>query len=73
MTCHFRHLREVFSKAGVKVTEENKREIDRMIHGIIGVEYKNCALAWKEVKKRIAAGEEEFIAALRAERHQQTS
>lgn len=66
MTCYFRHLKEVFTKAGIEVTSENKREIDRVIHSIAGVEYKNCPAAWREVKKRIAEDEEAFISELKA-------
>lgn len=65
MTCYFRHLKAVFEKAGVDVTKENKREIDRVIHGIVGVEYKNCSATWKEVKKRLAENEEVFIITLK--------
>jgi len=65
MTCYFRHLREVFEKAGITVTNENKREIDRIIHGIVGIEYKNCPSAWREVKKRIAEDEEAFVVKLK--------
>ena len=65
MTCYFRHLREVFNKAGIEVTKENKREIDRVIHGIVGVEYKNCPAAWRELKKRIAEDEETFVSKLK--------
>lgn len=53
MTCYFRRLQGIFQKAGIEVTEENKREIDKAIHAIVGVEYKNCPTAWREVKKRI--------------------
>jgi hypothetical protein len=35
MTCYFRHLKEIFKKAGIEVTGENKREIDRIIHNIV--------------------------------------
>jgi len=35
MTCYFRHPQEVFEKAGIEITSENKREIDRLIHGIV--------------------------------------
>jgi len=66
VTCYFRHLQQVFEKAGVEVTSENKREIDRVIHGIVGVDYKNCPAAWKEVKKRIAEDEEGFVSKLKA-------
>ena len=65
MTCYFRHLQDVFRKAGIEVTSKNKREIDRVIHSIVGVEYKNCSAAWKEVKKRIAEDEEGFVSRLR--------
>lgn len=65
MTCYFRHLQNVFEKAGIEVTSENKREIDRLIHGIVGVNYKNCPAAWKEVKKRIAEDEEGFVSKLK--------
>ena len=65
MTCYFRHLREVFEKAGIEVTNQNKREIDRIIHGIVGVEYKSCPDAWREVKKRIADDEQAFVSSLR--------
>ena len=65
LTCYFRHLREVFKKAGIEVTNENKREIDRVIHGIVGVEYKSCPAAWREVKKRIAEDEQAFVSSLK--------
>jgi ATP-dependent Zn protease len=65
LTCYFRHIQDIFSKAGIKVTSENKREIDRVIHGIVGVEYKNCSAVWREVKKKIAENENGFISELR--------
>jgi len=65
MTCYFRHLYDVFEKIGIKVTKENKRQIDQIIHKMVGVDYKNCPAAWKEVKKRIAEDKEAFISQLR--------
>ncbi len=65
MTCYFRHLRDLFEKAGIAVTKENKREIDRVIHEIVDVEYKNCPAAWREVKKRLAEDREAFITELK--------
>lgn len=65
VTCYFRHLKHVFEKAGIEVSKDNKREIDRVIHGIVGVEYKNCPSAWKEVKKRLAEDEEGFVSKLK--------
>ncbi len=65
MTCYFRHLNKVFEKAGIEVTKENRHEIDRVIHNIVGVEYKNCPAAWREVKKRLAEDEEAFVSSLK--------
>lgn len=67
MTCYLRHIRHIFQKAGIEVTGDNKREIDSVIHDIVGVEYKNCPIAWKEVKKRIAEDEEGFVSELKRE------
>ena len=54
VTCYFRHLQEIFRRAGVEVTNVNKREIDEAIREIAGVKNKDCSVTWKEVKKRIA-------------------
>jgi hypothetical protein len=67
MTCYFRHMSDVFDKAGVTVTKENKKDVDRVIHSIVGIEYKNCPATWKEVKKRIAEDEESFVNMLKSE------
>ena len=65
MTCYFRHLKGIFKEAGIEITGDNKREIDRVIHNIVGVEYKSCSAAWREVKKRIADDEEGFASELK--------
>ncbi len=61
MTCYFRHLKDVFAEAGIEVTSENKREVDKAIHSIVGVKYKDCPSAWKEVKKRVAKDKAGFV------------
>jgi hypothetical protein len=65
MTCYFRHLELVFEKAGIDVTKDNKRDIDKLIHSIVGVEYKNCSATWKEVKKRLTEDEKSFISSIK--------
>lgn len=65
MTCYFRHLGEVFKKAGITVTSENKRELDMIIHRIVGVAHKNCPAVGREVKKRMAEDEAAFVLALK--------
>jgi hypothetical protein len=65
MTCYFRHLKEVFKKADIEVTPENRQEIDKIIHDIVGVDYKNCPAAWKQVKARVLEDEAGFVSTLK--------
>ncbi len=65
MTCYFRHLQGIFSKAGIAVTKENKAQVDRIIHRMVGVEYKDCSVTWKQVKKRLAEDEDGFVSELK--------
>ena len=67
MTCYFRYLKTIFEKTGITITKENKQYIDRVIHSIVGVEYKNCPETWKEVKKRMTEDEEGFVNTLKRE------
>ena len=53
MSCYFRHMKEILHEAGVEITKENKKEIDRIVHGLMDVEYKNCPSTWKEFKEKI--------------------
>lgn len=64
MTCYFRRLKGVFEKAGIQVTPENKKEIDRMIHNIVNVEYKNCPDTWRQVKILLQKDETDFVSIL---------
>jgi len=65
LTCYFRHLKEIFQKAGIEVTRENKQEVDKLIQQIVKTEHKNCPETWKEVKKHITEDEAGFAAKLR--------
>ncbi len=67
MTCYFRHLKTIFEKTGITITKQNRQDIDRAIHSIVGIEYKNCSATWKEVKKRISEDEENFVNTLKNE------
>ncbi|MFQ5832260.1 MAG: hypothetical protein ACE5H4_06145 [Candidatus Thorarchaeota archaeon] len=49
----------------MEVTKENKRDIDRRIHELVGVDYKDCPKAWKAVKQRMAEDEDGFVSSLR--------
>ena len=65
MTCYFRHLSKTFERAGIEITAEKKRAVDRIIHNIVGVNYKNCSETWKRVKERISEDESGFTSILR--------
>ncbi len=66
MSCYFRHLKEELAQAGITVTPENKKAIDRAIHALMAVEYKNCPPTWKAVKERMLADPEARQAFVRA-------
>lgn len=57
MSCYFRHMKDVLAEAGVDVTPANKKQIDRALHNIVGIEYKDCPAAWKVLKQQVLADE----------------
>ena len=54
MSCYFRHIKDVLSEAGIEVTPANKKQVDRALHDIVGVEYKDCPATWKVLKQHLA-------------------
>ena len=69
MSCYFRHLKDILAEAGVEVTPGNKRQVDQTIHKIVGVEYKDCPVAWKALKEQIMGDEQkrrDFVKKLKA-------
>jgi hypothetical protein len=59
----------VFRRAGIEVTPSNRRDVDRMIHRLVGVDYKDCPATWRAVKSRIAEDEDALIHQLRRVAH----
>lgn len=49
------------------MTKENRKKIDKAIHDLVGVDYKNCSETWKHVKDIMKDDEsrEAFILKLR--------
>lgn len=64
MSCYFRHLKGAFEKAGIAVTPQNKRAVDRLLHEVVEVEYKHCPDAWKALKARLREDEDALAALL---------
>ncbi|MGY5863724.1 MAG: hypothetical protein RTV41_03920 [Candidatus Thorarchaeota archaeon] len=54
-------MKGIFTEIGVEVTPENKKDIDKALHKLLGVEYKNCSTSWKEIKKRLVEDESGFM------------
>jgi hypothetical protein len=50
-------MKDVLEEAGVEITKENKKDVDRIIHGLVDEEYKNCSPTWKAVKAHIKSDE----------------
>jgi len=42
MSCYFRHLKDILEEADIEVTPDNRKQVDRAIHQIVGVTYKDC-------------------------------
>ncbi len=59
MSCYFRHMKEVFKEAGVEITKENKKDIDKILHSLVDVKYKNCSPTWKAIKEHINVHDKE--------------
>ena len=53
MSCYFRILKDILAEAGVEVTPGNRKEIDQAIHKVVGVEYKDCPVAWRALKQQM--------------------
>jgi len=58
MSCYFRHMKDVLSEAGIQVTPGNKKQVDRAIHDIVDVAYKDCSMTWKKLKQEILIDEQ---------------
>lgn len=67
MSCYFRHLGDILKEAGIEVTPGSKKQIDRAIHEVMGVGYKDCPATWKKLKQEVLSDSQkrqEFIGKL---------
>ncbi|MCX6650670.1 MAG: hypothetical protein NT131_03310 [Methanomassiliicoccales archaeon] len=64
MTCYFRHLEQVFLKAGLVIDVDNRKRVDIIIHEMAGVNYKDCTKVTKALKVMLK-DEEAFVQHLR--------
>ncbi len=57
MSCYFRHLKDIFAEAGVEVTRENRKRIDRAIHEALGLSEEDCPVVWEKLKQEVMGDE----------------
>ncbi len=72
MSCYFRHLKDILNEAGIEVNPSNRKQIDRTIHDIVEVTYKDCPTTWQKLKQEILGDEQkrrDFIKKLRNTTH----
>jgi hypothetical protein len=50
MAAYFRHLKDVFLEAEIRVTQDNVKLIDWAIHEIAGVQYNDDFEVWQRIK-----------------------
>ncbi len=68
MSCYLHHIKDVLAEAGIELTAANRKQIDRAVHQIVGVAYKDCPVTWKRLKAEIRGDDlkkQEFIRQLR--------
>ncbi|MEW6408895.1 MAG: hypothetical protein AB1488_02120 [Nitrospirota bacterium] len=51
MSYYFRHIKDNICSTGIEITKNNKKDIDRAIHEIVGVNFKSCPNTWKKGRK----------------------
>ena len=57
MSCYFRHMKDILAETGIEIAPGNKKDVDRIIHGIMEVDYKSCPQTWKAIKEQIMGDE----------------
>jgi hypothetical protein len=58
MSCYLRNMKNVLQEAQIEISGKNKKQVDQVIHQLVGVDYKNCSSAWKKVKEQLAGDEQ---------------
>lgn len=67
MSCYLRHLTAELQQAGIEFGDEDRKKLDQAIHRSVGVGYKDCPKAWKEVKNQMTKDKKSFMAKVKKE------
>jgi len=51
-------MKDILEEAGIEVTTANKKQVDRVIHQAMGVEYKDCPSTWEALKRQVLGNEQ---------------
>ena len=68
VSCYLRHMKELLAEAGIEVTADNRKQIDRAFHDLAGVKYKDCPATWRKLKQELAGdadGRRRFVQRLK--------
>ena len=68
MSCYFRHIKDILQEAKIDVSGSKKKQVDQVIHQMLGVSYKDCPETWKRLKQRLSneEGRRELIRQLKS-------
>jgi hypothetical protein len=58
MSCYFRHIKDILQEARIDFSGSKKKQVDQVIHHMLGVSYKDCPETWKRLKQRLSNEEE---------------
>lgn len=65
MSCYFNQFKDLFAEAGIEVNKENKKALDKLIHQLVDVEYKNCSLTRRKLKELVTEKHQQIVAQLK--------
>jgi hypothetical protein len=69
MPWYFRHIKDILNESGIESTPSNRKQLDQVIHDIVGVAYKDCPTIWRKLKEQIIGDEgkrRDFVRRLKA-------
>jgi len=67
MSCYLHNLEAVLKEAGIELTKENRKDMDKAVQRAVGVENKHCPEVWKAVKVELEKDRDGFVERLKKE------
>jgi len=67
MSCYLHNLEALLKEAGIELTKENRKDVDKAVQRVVGVENKHCPEVWKAVKAELEKDRDGFVERLKKE------